>query len=37
MGPAARLVSPVIGDGRVGFAVSDMNFISPIGVGLAAT
>ncbi len=34
--PAARLVGPVIGDYRVGFAVSDMDFISPVRVGFAA-
>jgi hypothetical protein len=35
--PAARFVGPVIGDCGVGFAVSDMDFISPVGVGFAAT
>src|SRR3979490_1916820 len=34
--PAARVVGPVVGDYRVGFAVSDMDFISPVGVGFAA-
>jgi hypothetical protein len=35
--PAARFVGPIIGDYRVGFAISDMDFISPVGVGFAAT
>jgi hypothetical protein len=35
--PAARLVGPVVGDDRVGFAFPDMDFISPIGVGFTAT
>jgi hypothetical protein len=35
--PAARFVGPIIGDYRVGFSVSDMDFISPVGVGFAAT
>src|SRR5450631_4698249 len=34
--PAARRVIPVIGDPRVGLAVSDMDFICPVGVGFAA-
>jgi hypothetical protein len=34
--PAARVVGPVVGDYRVGFAVSDMDFISPVRVGFAA-
>jgi hypothetical protein len=35
--PAARFIGPVISNDRVGFAVSDMDFISPVGIGLAAT
>jgi hypothetical protein len=34
---AERFVGPVIGDYRVGFAISDMDFICPIGVGFSAT
>jgi hypothetical protein len=35
--PAARFVGPIIGDCRVGFAVSDMDVICPVSVGLTAT
>ena len=35
--PAQRFVGPVISDCHIGFAVPDMDTISPIGVGFAAT
>jgi hypothetical protein len=31
------LIGPVVGDGRVGLAAFDMNFVCPISVRLAAT
>src|SRR5882724_3842261 len=34
--PAARFVRPVIGNGRVGLAVPDMDLVGPVSVGLAA-
>ena len=34
--PAERFIGPLIGDPRVGLAVPDMDFIGPVGVGLAA-
>jgi hypothetical protein len=37
MRPVARFVGPVIGDDCVGFAISDVDFISPVGVGFPAT
>jgi hypothetical protein len=34
--PAERFVGPIVIDGRVSFAVSDMDFIGPIGISFAA-
>jgi hypothetical protein len=36
VGPATRLVGPIVSHDRVGFAVPDMDFVSPIGIGFAA-
>lgn len=34
--PTERFIGPIIGDGRVGIAVSDMDFVGPIGISFAA-
>jgi len=37
MRPSARFVRPIIGNGGVGLAASDMDFVGPVGVGFSAT
>src|SRR5260370_37607964 len=36
MRPTARLVRPIVRDGRVGLSVPDVNLVGPIGIGFAA-